>query len=207
MVPMKKLLFLIFMVAGISANAQCGYQRVGVGTGVSPLDTVSLPPNQSVCQVCHDGGKFSWELDSAFSGMIFLNSDMQIPVSVRITKNCSEVLFDTCVVLPPMGMAGICYYKEFIAVSDCQLHVFGAYGQVVALDVKSWPVSGEPVSNVIFDMDTCGTATSIEMPMSQGPGESYMVTLSGVHVSGENIPAGVYIEIFPDKRRLVRVLR
>jgi len=205
---MKKLIITLFIILGTAfvLFGQCNLPRVGVGSGISPLDTITLPSFVTPCPTCQTGGKYAWELDSAFRGMILLNSDLQSDVTIRISQDCYEVVFDTCVSLPPMGIAGLSFYKEYVSFGYCQVHVFGLPGQVVAIDVKSAPVLGEPTFDVIMDMDTCGTILSTE-----AAGNTTQVTykrLDDGKIYELPLRAGTYVAetFFPARRKVIQVV-
>ncbi len=204
---MKKLVITLFVVLGTAywLFGQCNLPRVGVGVGLSTLDTVALPLFVTPCPTCQTGGKYAWELDSAFRGMISLTSNLQSDVTVRISQDCHEVVFDTCVSLPPMSGTGFGFSKEYISFGYCQVHVFGLPGQVVSIDVQSAPLIGNPTFDVIMDMDTCGTPLSTE-----AAGNTTQVTykrLDNGLIYTTPLPAGIYVSetFFPAGRKLIQV--
>ena len=198
---MKKLIITLFIILGTAfvLFGQCNLPRVGVGSGISLLDTIALPSFVTPCPTCQTGGKYAWELDSAFRGMILLNSDLQSDVTIRISQDCYEVVFDTCVSLPSMGTVGLSFRKDYISFGYCQVHVFGLQGQVVSIDVQGAPLIGNPTFDVIMDMDTCGMLLNTEPARETtqviykrlDDGKIYELPLrAGIYVAETLFPAG-----------------
>ena len=200
---MKKLVITLFVVLGTAywLFGQCNLPRVGVGVGLSTLDTVALPSFVTPCPTCQAGGKYAWELDSAFRGMISLTSNLQSDVTVRISQDCHEVVFDTCISLPQMGNAELAFYKEYVSFGYCQVHVFGLPGQIVAIEANSVPTIGNPTFDVIMDMDTCGTLLSTE-PAREITQVIYKRLDNGL-IYTTPLPAGMYVveTLFPAGRK------
>jgi len=164
---MKKIVFILLLTlaAAYVAFGQCGYPEIGVGVGLHAIDSAVIQSGHTRCTPCPTDGVVSWSLDSAFNGHFFLNSDRFDVVTVQITKGCDYLLFDTCVSLPPRGVAGWAFVHEFAVYNDAQVHVSGAIGQTVYIDVKAIPTPQEPLDVVLMDLTTCNLPTGITEPI------------------------------------------
>ncbi len=161
---MKKILAIIFIVLGATywLFGQCGFPVIGIGVGVHALDSAIIQESTTKCTPCPTEGYVAWEFTPDANCHFFLNSDSPELVTVQITQGCSQVLFDTCVSLPPRGVAGWAYVKEFAVIGDCQIYVSGIVGQSIFIDVKGLPTPQEELFEVLYDMDTCGVLLNTE---------------------------------------------
>lgn len=204
---MKKIAITLFVVLGTAfvLFGQCNLPRIGMGVGLSPLDTVALPPFTTPCPTCQNGGKYAWELDSAFRGIISLTSNLQSDVTIRISQDCHEVIFDTCISLPQMGNPELAFYKEYISFGYCQVHIFGMPGQIVAIEANSVPVIGNPSFDVIMDMDTCGVLLNTED--ARETTQVIYKRLDDGKIYEKPLRAGMYVveTLFPAGRKLIQV--
>jgi len=166
---MKNIVFLIIvsLMAAYVAFGQCCYPRLGMGVGLHAIDSAAITPTVTRCTPCPTDGTVSWSLDSAFNGHVFFNSTDSGLVTIQITKGCDMLFFDTCVVLPPPGIAGWAYVKEFAVYADAQIHVSGRAGQMVYVDVKGMPTPTEQLDIILLDLNTCNTPVGIQDPIEQ----------------------------------------
>jgi hypothetical protein len=204
---MKKLLITLFIILGTAwwLFGQCGFPTVGMGVGVHALDSATIQQAVTKCTPCPTAGIVAWELTSDFNGHFFLNSDNPELVTVQVTQGCSQVLFDTCVSLPPRGVAGWAYVKEFAVIGDCQIYVSGIVGQSIFIDVKGIPAPQEELFEVLYDMDTCGVLLNTE-DARENTTEIYRRLDNGL-IYTTPLPAGIYVSetFFPAGRKLIQV--
>ena len=204
---MKKLLITLFIILGTAwlLFGQCGFPTIGMGVGVHALDSAIIQESITKCTPCPTEGYVAWELIPDFNGHFFLNSDNPELVTVQITQGCSQVLFDTCVSLPPRGVAGWAYVKEFAVIGDCQIYVSGIVGQSIFIDVKGIPTPQEELFEVLYDMDTCGMLLNTE-PARETTQVIYK-RLDDGKIYELPLRAGTYVAetFFPARRKLILV--
>lgn len=205
---MKKILIIIFIVLGASywMFGQCGFPMIGMGVGVHALDSAIIQESITKCTPCPTDGYVAWELTPDFNGHFFLNSDNQELVTVQIAQGCSQVLFDTCVSLPPRGVAGWAFVKEFAVIGDCQVYVSGTVVQNIYIDVKGVPVPQEELFEVLYVLDTCGTLLNTDESRETTP-ESYRRLDDGL-IYTIPLRAGMYVveTLFPAGRKVIQVV-
>lgn len=205
---MKKILVIIFIVLGATywLFGQCGFPVIGMGVGVHALDSAIIQESITKCTPCPTEGYVAWELTPDANGHFFLNSDNPELVTVQITQGCSQVLFDTCVSLPPRGVAGWAYVKEFAVIGDCQIYVSGIVGQSIFIDVKGILTPQEELFDVLYDMDTCGVLLNTEA--AGNTTEVIYKRLDDGKIYELPLRAGIYVAetFFPARRKVIQVV-
>ena len=165
---MKKLLTLLILVllGCVLAFGQCQFPQLGIGQGLHAVDSATIQESHTRCTPCHTEGVVSWDLVGDVDWQIFINSNDTETVTIQITKDCSMLLFDTCVSLPPPFMPAVWSFSmQFSVYENAQIHVSGKVGQVIYADVKGTPTAHEQLDDVLLDLNTCGLPTAINEPI------------------------------------------
>jgi len=160
---MKKAVLITLFVLALAylVFGQCGYDSI-----CSPIvmDTANIGNIQPRCTQCPADGCVAWELPDNFDGHFFLNSPNNALFSVQITTFCDYMIWDTCAILPPSGMAGMALVVEFSVIGNSQVVVCGAEGNDVEILVKTTTSHQEELSEILLDLTTCQIPTGIEEP-------------------------------------------
>jgi hypothetical protein len=169
----KTTLFALLMAATICCNAQsslCGHDSLGSNQiGLAVRDTITIGDDSPRCVDClpMDGqGCTSIALPSGFNGHFFLNSPTNGYFSAQLTTFCNYLMWDSCGIFPPDGMAGMAFIHEFYAIGNCQLTVCGNIGDTVNILIKSVPSPQEELTPYL-DLTTCTTPVSVAQPIDQ----------------------------------------
>ena len=152
-----------------------------------------------------------WQMPPSMDTQIAICGNVAPPftdIAVVITSERRCITYASCQMIgdPIMAPFAMQAYIE----ADMQICVFWNSNETdsVGAFVKGFTISA-PELNVIGDMDTCGTLTTLDPP-SVGNSKGVLTSITGVPV-GSNPPAGIYLNTYPDeagkKPRLVRVLR
>jgi len=211
---MKKIIITLFIVLGTAfvLFGQCTFDTL-VNGGVNHQMAFSAGESyQGSCNFgCEPDKYHCWQMPSGVNAQINVCGNISPPfteIAVVITSECRWVHFSRCQVIgdPIMAPFTMQAYTE----SDMQICAYWNSNETdsVGVFLKGYAIPA-PVLSIIGDMDTCGTLTALQAPETWET-EGVLTTITGVPV-GNNPPAGIYLEVYPDeagkKPRLVRVLR